>query len=60
MQTEGPGFIGCRGNDAPPVRFAPNYHRFTPKLGVVNLLYGDKEGIEVNVHDTAHHYSLTS
>jgi hypothetical protein len=60
METEGSGFIGGRGNNATTVRFAPNHHRLTSKLRVVHLLYGDKEGIKVNVHYpyTIRHYIL--
>jgi hypothetical protein len=55
MYPKSTGFIGSGGNYAPSVGFTTDYYRFAFQFRVQHLLYGDKEGIQVNVHNSAGH-----
>ena len=58
MQAEGPSLIRGSSDDTPSLRLTTNHHRFTPKIGVIYLLHGDEEGVEVNVHNAVGHCNL--
>jgi hypothetical protein len=48
----GPRFVGGRGHNTPRER-PTDRSRFSPKRGIISLLYRDKKSVHVNVKDDA-------
>jgi hypothetical protein len=60
VNAEAPRLIGGGGDDAAlgRVAMAANNHRLAAQLGMPLLLYGNEEGIHIDMQDLLHSISL--
>jgi hypothetical protein len=56
-QTVDSRLIGSAGDHPTSSRVATHDHRLAPQVRVIYLLHRDKEGIEVNMENTASHFT---